>query len=688
MHPDPDGNHRRLDIQGLRAIAVLLVVAFHAGLGVPGGFVGVDVFFVISGFVITAMLEREWNATGRLNFGRFYLRRFKRLTPALAIMVAVTVAASAALLSPLGRQQIAAKTAIGVMLLGANMVIARTTGGYFDAPAETNPLLNTWSLSVEEQFYLAFPLILALGWALARRTRTVVFSPLIIVGLIALGSFALAVTGSAGHLLSWGSWLVGFYSPFTRAWEFGAGALLSLGIRRLTISSSAVTGGAGSVGIAALLSSLWLITGSSRLLGMWTLLPVAGTALLIWSGNNASNFVSRALSISPMVAIGDWSYSIYLWHWPFIVFAGLLWPGSVTALVVAAAVSFAPAVGSYVLVEQPMRRMAIGDRRRFSRIILATVIPPIALAATLEMSARAGWWSPTIKVAVDDLTTRHGEARGECITRGPYTPESLAKCEWNSAASGEPVYLIGDSNAWQFVEAVTRAGELLNRPVWVFTAPSCAPIRLLRFAFVAKSEYLPPAVSRPNAFDHCPAYVNFITQWLRHSRRGVVFIAELDQYWWDVSVGAGRSGENPVSDVAGKSALLQEGLESTIRELQQSGHHVVIVQSLPNYRNPAPIWDPADCSTLALLQSNCYRSVPSDFIRKLQLSSREAISRAADATGSNVLDLRNSFCDRRTCSTNKDGAMRYLDAVHITVSASRNLAPEFVGAVNAADRSR
>lgn len=160
---------RRLDIQGLRAIAILMVVAFHSGLPVPGGFVWVDVFFVISGFVITAMLMREWATTGRIRFGRFYVRRFKRLTPALALMVAVTMIISVFVLSPLGTQQTAAKTAFGAILLVANLVIARTTGGYFSAPAEINPLLNVWSLSVEEQFYLGFPAILAVGWLLARK---------------------------------------------------------------------------------------------------------------------------------------------------------------------------------------------------------------------------------------------------------------------------------------------------------------------------------------------------------------------------------------------------------------------------------------------------------------------------------------------------------------------------------------
>ena len=157
----------RPDIQGLRAIAVIVVIAFHAGLPLPGGFVGVDVFFAISGFVITAMLAREWARTGTINLRQFYLRRFRRLTPALVVMLGVVMVASSLLLDPFGVQQVAAQTALGAVGLCANVVIAVISGDYFAIDAGANPLLHTWSLSVEEQFYLIFPALLVLGWWLA-----------------------------------------------------------------------------------------------------------------------------------------------------------------------------------------------------------------------------------------------------------------------------------------------------------------------------------------------------------------------------------------------------------------------------------------------------------------------------------------------------------------------------------------
>ncbi len=160
----------RHDIQGLRAIAVVAVVAFHAGLPVPGGYVGVDVFFVISGFVITAMLMREHARSGRLSLGSFYRRRVTRLLPALALMVTVTLVLTAILGSPFnGQQEITALTGAGAVLAVANVVLALRTGGYFETPPTANPLLNTWSLSVEEQFYLVFPFVLVVLWWVSRR---------------------------------------------------------------------------------------------------------------------------------------------------------------------------------------------------------------------------------------------------------------------------------------------------------------------------------------------------------------------------------------------------------------------------------------------------------------------------------------------------------------------------------------
>jgi len=240
-----------------------MVVAFHAGLPLPGGFLGVDVFFVISGYVITAMLHREFARSGKIQLRQFYRRRFRRLAPALALVTTVTCVASIFVLSPFGPQQMASKTAIGATLFVANFVIASTTGNYFDAPAELNPLLNTWSLSVEEQFYFVFPFVLLLAWRLSGRLRAGRGIPLALIAAVAAVSIALACTSNFGIEPGAAKDFLGFYSPVVRAWEFALGSLLLLSTLAAKPRSRAFGASLGGAGAILLGASLWLINPST-----------------------------------------------------------------------------------------------------------------------------------------------------------------------------------------------------------------------------------------------------------------------------------------------------------------------------------------------------------------------------------------------------------------------------------------
>ena len=464
--------NRRRDIQGLRAIAVLMVVAYHSGLPIPGGFVGVDVFFVISGFVITGMLGREWRTSGRINFGRFYFRRFTRLTPALAVMVLTTLLASAAVLSPLGIQQTAAKTAIGAMLLSANYVIATTSGGYFDAPAETNPLLNTWSLSVEEQFYLAFPAILALGWALSRRRPAMRAAPVVIVGTILLASMFMAVLGSTRMGVDGGTWWLGFYSPLTRAWEFAVGSLLALAGWRLILRARLLANTMGFLGVMLLAAAAWTISERTPFPGVWTLLPVAGTVLLIAAGSVGGGLPTRVLASRPMVGLGDLSYSIYLWHWPIIALTVLLWPDSSATAPLAAVVALLPALVSYRLVEQPGRKLRGLSKPLVVGLVIGTVGVPV-MAAVLVTLVSDRFWAPRIQ----DVVATAGEMHAGYLQGCHFGPENgdsdPPPCTWHEGARGSPVFLVGDSNAAHFAEGLIDATENSSQSLQVTTGSSC-----------------------------------------------------------------------------------------------------------------------------------------------------------------------------------------------------------------------
>ena len=664
----PAEGARRPDIQGLRAVAVLLVVAFHAGLPVPGGFVGVDVFFVISGFVITGMLLREWRAHGRVRFARFYLRRVRRLTPALALMVSVTLALSTLFLSPLGPQQATAQTAAGAMFVVANAVIARTTGDYFDGPAEQNALLHTWSLSVEEQFYLGFPLLLAASLVLAGR-RGARWLPAAVVGSVAAGSLLVTVAVSRGWRVEVGELLVGFYGPLTRVWEFAAGALLALSPALLAVGTRVRARVAGVAGVVLMVASVVLISERTPFPGPWTLLPVVATMLLIRAGGESGTAAARALGSAPMVRVGDWSYSIYLWHWPFIVFATALWPRHAVAAPLAAVLSFGAAGASYRLVEEPVRRWEPPGRTGVAWLVAACLGPPVLLSGVVGVAVGHGFWSSTVRMHQAAVLEPH---RG-CYGYAPLTAATSDRCTVNAGNDGVPIYLVGDSHAQHLTEAVQGAGRESARPVTVSTATNC-PV-------------LDAAVSRvdgpPGHAARCRGFVEGTLRFLDGAEPGLVVLAASDRYWTDDGFAAGPVGGSTSTDPEAKLAAATAGLTSTVRTLRGSGHSVLLVADVPRW-DGADAWSPVDCTVVSLVLpvGSCEREMPLSRVESRQGEFAEVLRGIGRATGADVLDLTATLCPQDRCTNRMDGVTSYRDTNHITVARSEALAPQFVTAIS------
>ena len=624
----------RLDIQGLRAIAILMVVAFHAGLPLPGGFVGVDVFFVVSGFVITGMLVREQDRTGGIALGRFYLRRFKRLTPALALMVAITIVLTAFLLPPLGAQENVAKTGLGAMALIANLVIAVTTGGYFDVGAELNPLLHTWTLSLEEQFYLILPATLVAGWVIANR-RGWARLPILLVTLLAAASFAVAFSEASGSSMArLPSWLSGFYGPLGRVWEFACGALLALAAGSLPKPGRATETTLGALGAATLIASLLAIDEFTPFPGPWSLLPVAGTAALIYAGSGGSGPVGRVLALRPMVALGDLSYSWYLWHWPLIVFAALLWPVEPLAVVAAAAVSLAVAALSYRFVEQPIRTMTVSGLGRIGRMVAVTVVPPMALASLLLFAAANSFWAPSVRDFQIAVTERHIGVRAGCNSQVPISEHEDA-CTWEAEGEGAPIYLVGDSNADQFSEALIGASERLGRPLVIATTSSCP------FADTYISDTANPSWWSAEA---CRDYYRLTLAWLQNQPAGEVIISQSLEYWVSDRFGAGLSLDAQSYETEEKADLYESGLATAIHELSTTGHHVTIVQSIPKFTREYA-WDPQRCSLATVVTRRCLASMPLEWDLQRQGPALKAGEAVARTTGSGLFDPRAKLCE-------------------------------------------
>jgi peptidoglycan/LPS O-acetylase OafA/YrhL len=637
----PSG-HIRADVQGLRALAVLLVMAFHAGLPLPAGFAGVDVFFVISGFVITALILRQLDA-GRFSLGEFYVRRIKRLLPALILMLVVVLVLSFLLESPLGPQQTTAKTGVGAMLLVANMVILRNSGDYFDAAATTNPLLHVWSLSVEEQFYIGFSVLLLLAWTVGLRSRARISATASAVAALTAMSFALAIICTyADGPLSFVSDPTGlaFYSSPTRAWEFGVGALVALWAHSRTDHRKVEERVAGLIAFASIMlvaAPNLLVDGTTSWPGVMAVLPVAGTAGLIVAGTLASNPVSRLLSTRPAVWVGDRSYSLYLWHWPLIVFASLRWPGS-TTLVVAAVASFLPAWLSYRYVETPLRVARPRSR--------ATVFG--AGAGTAVAAAGLAFVLGTVGVAVVPAADRYraeaatlpvGRASGCMVRDRPYVAGDMDRCYTRVARPKGWVMLVGDSHADAISNGVVAAATRLGYDVLTLTGAQCEFAR-----HPAPSEFLP----------NCAAMNNDLLDRATGANPPAVVVMS---HWGAARIKTERDWP--------------QALDPTLAELRGAGVPVLFVLDVPNFA----AWDagqPAACRG-GLLDFSC--SLPRQDVEAIQGSARAAeIALTSRRPGVTVYDPWPHFCTATVCSSVVDGRLAYRDFAHLNAIGGELLA--------------
>ncbi len=364
----------RSDIEGIRGLAVLAVVLFHAGLaGIVGGFVGVDVFFVISGFLITGLLLREHERTGRIGLVGFYARRARRLLPAAIFVLVATLVISLNLVAPLDRPAVGLDGAAAALSIG-NVRFALAAGDYFTSVAAPSPFLHFWSLAVEEQFYLVWPALILLVARGAHARRRVLIA---LVALVAV-SFAanLVLTDAAAN------WA--FYSLPTRAWQLGLGGLLAVGAGALARVPDRLVGLSGWLGLAAIVVAMLVFDSSLAYPGAAALVPTIGAAALIAGGSRALG-PGRLLSVGPLRFLGRISYSLYLVHWPIFVLAPFV-IGDPNDMARAGLVglSIAVAFAIWALVENPLRRglpnFALRPRRSAS-FGLASVLAFVILAS-------------------------------------------------------------------------------------------------------------------------------------------------------------------------------------------------------------------------------------------------------------------------------------------------------------------
>jgi peptidoglycan/LPS O-acetylase OafA/YrhL len=431
-------------IDGLRAIAVLAVVAFHANVPfVTGGFIGVDVFFVISGYLIVNHIVQEL-AAGKFSFAQFYARRAIRLFPPLFVTIAVTTVAAAFILVSPGEWQWFTLSAVTASLFSSNFYFL-SKQGYFDTDAYEKPLLHTWSLSVEEQFYLVVPLLLAGCFSFAARRNLNAYRVLAIAAALVfivslIGCILQTRTGGRNYA---------FYLTHWRAWEFAAGGAIGFLQKDFLPKLSRTHATAmAALGLATIFACLFLIDERTRFPGWIAFFPVAGTVLVIASGfADPGAAPVRAISLRAMTFIGLISYSWYLWHWPMISLARIAQFGDpwIARDLLMAALSFGLAVATYYIVEVPARRLREGlDLARAGRsVVVKGIAASVALAAFTGAIGGAAYWLVLRDPAVNTASDKFVSAAA--------CPPSLCK-----DAKGQRGILIGDSHSDRLEEALIR----------------------------------------------------------------------------------------------------------------------------------------------------------------------------------------------------------------------------------------
>jgi peptidoglycan/LPS O-acetylase OafA/YrhL len=675
----------RNDLQGLRAVAVLLVVFAHCGVGfLHGGYVGVDVFFVLSGFLITGLLLAEARARGSVSLVEFYVRRARRILPAAALTLLVTDVAAVFFLNFL-RARGAVEDSLHAAGFAANFHFAERGVDYFAQSEPPSPLLHYWSLSVEEQFYLVWPLLLSIAllgaavlpWA-RRADRRHERRLMAVVIVLAGGSLAWSI-----HLTSTVP-AEAYFSPFTRAWELGLGATLAVAavtLQRAPPVAHLVMGWAGLVAIAF---AAVLYSDRTPFPGSFALLPAVGTALAIMAGmgTRASRLsAGRLLAVRPMQIVGDRSYALYLWHWPVLILAAQ-YAGhdlSVTTKLGLMAGAFVLSCVSYALVEDPIRRrmrsraltgvvvvvfmgalvgtaavsLAAIDReqRRFEAPAAAGVAP--AVADTTRRSIRVNGALPAVVAAVraarrgapipSGLNPPIGQVRNfptpymppqGCIARDSTSGRTSKICRVGRASSRRLIVLMGDSHALMWLPALL---EMAWHDDW-------AVVPLLRLGCT------PDKWISDRGSDTC-------REWYRWA------LGQAGQLHPQVTLIGGSVGEEQTSG----TEIAAEGVIAAARALEPAGTVVVI-------GDPEGLGqDPVDCLlSRHASMARCTTNWPAS-----SLAAYDGVARDAKQAGVRFLSTRGFLCFERQCPAVIGHTIAYMDDNHMTVAYSVQIAGAF-----------
>lgn len=634
----------RRDIEGLRAIAILLVVGYHVGLpGFSGGYIGVDMFFVLSGYLITMLLINEATTTGRLSLIGFYARRVRRLLPALACMLVVTVIVSFVIFAPIEQRPLA-KSAFSTAAYASNIYFVQVATNYFADSVQSNPYLHTWSLAVEEQFYLAWPLIVMFalgtrkrlsGGLRPRRLR------LVMLGIV-LVSFGLS------------AWLTAYRQPWAfflsplRAWEFAVGGL-GVGVARRMRPGSAPLAAAWRIcawlGLAGIIAATMLFNDRTSFPGFAALAPALATITMLCVGEaDSTAWFVRLLSIRPLQEIGRLSYSWYLWHWPALAFGLALDPRpALSTRIGQVLVALVIAKLSYHLVENPIRRRRALAMRPAYSLALAALVTIVGLGGTY------GWYQSAKQLALNSSHARFTRATtdwsplyGRCMAN--VTEVAPKSCSFGDESAATTVVLFGDSHAAHWFPTLHAIAKEKDWRIITFIKTSCPSADIKDFFYSAiRRVYTECAEWRQAA----------IAAITRLQPQAIVF-----------------------TNFAGHSltpAEWQGAIDRVLRQFQAPGTKVIQIRDSPHATFNVPL-----CLARAVWRSWWRPAGGCVFERGPALWQEVyAAQQQAAASYPNVysIDLTAELCPRTPCTVERDGMIMYSDSHHLTASFATTLAP-------------
>jgi peptidoglycan/LPS O-acetylase OafA/YrhL len=624
----------RADIDGLRAFAVMAVVLFHLGFGpVPGGFVGVDVFFVISGFLITGLILNKLKQ-GQFSFWEFYARRTRRIYPALFVMILVVLLAGYFVLTPAEYSALGESAAYSSAFL-ANVYFWLNTG-YFDRSADTMPLLHIWSIGVEEQFYLIWPILLVVVWRYVRVGRKVAF--------VALSG---ATTLLAALCIVWTALDANsaFYLPFTRLWEFTLGALV---LALPEIRKSALAGAISALGMGAILYASLIFTTDLAYPGLYAILPCLGTAAVLSADGRGP--VGRFLSLGPNILLGKMSYSLYLWHWPMIVFYDT-YAGEHDQKVWLIVTALAVAIFSWRFVELPIRRRRDHPRRS---VAYGATVAAFTGALSLLVALMAGF-PGRLPEEFRGLSSDEDMNRLHCTER--VVLQGLGKkancivgVPWANAT--RRALLWGDSHARHLAPLldISARGQGISLVYW----PGCPP-------FIDKDKVGRNKPKSAELSDRCTHSRRQVLDWIAKTPSiDLVIIANRWSIYPDTLYNEGLFGK---SDEQRVLTRIKQGLDKTLSEIDPQQHSILLIRDVPS-----PGFDVPNCaletSGVFWRRQVCKHDL--NFFQEVERPLQRILDQAASGTDRiDYVDPVKAMCGPKGCPIRVNAEIIFSDSHHM-----------------------